>query len=183
VPFVFAVLLLSVVRPEIGDPRVWYGVGAVYALTIGFAGVLRYWLSRPPSWGETVGAAAVVTLLLLPMTPLLFVEFVQSTPPFQDKVIYVLLFHLHRFAPVAFMFPLGAAKTLKDEYRTVLIIVASCAAEPFSWMFLFLHVWPRHFTDPSTLVTIAAFWLFVLTSLGSPLFLLGRGLTRPVTGN
>lgn len=54
-------------------PAVWYGVGAVYSLTLLLAGGVWYWRGRPLEFSMTVGIAAVVVVALLPLTPRLFV--------------------------------------------------------------------------------------------------------------
>lgn len=176
--FVLA-LFAAIAVPEMRDSWVWSVVGAIYAPTIGFVVVARRVQSRPLKFRETVGMAAVVVVVLVPLT----VHMQAGTwgnfnPSFSQFWSVTLSLHFQRVVPVAFMFPLGVATTRRHQLGIVFIMLLPSMYELFDWFVLHPERFHPLYTSPFRLVISTGFTFLVLTALGSLLLLVGRRLSH-----
>lgn len=175
---ILAISTLTVLFPQLGGPRVWYAVGAVYVLTLVLGGGVRHWGTRSLDFQKTVGIAAVVVVALIPVISPLLVEWGNSRPSLLQYWSSAIALHFQRLIPVTFMFPLGAATTRRQQLGTVIIMLLPSIYELLNWFVLHPSRFDPLWTTPLTLVLSTGFWFLILVALGTPLFLLGRQLTR-----
>lgn len=177
--FVFAVFVMTVVFPGMRDSWVWPVVGSVYVLTIGFGVGVRYVRSRSLRFRDTVGIAALAVVVLVPLT--LHMQagmWGDSTPSFLQYWQSMLSIHFERFVPVAFMFPLGAARKRGRQLGTVSIVLLPTLYELFYWFILRFEDFYLYHYSPERLVVGMLLWLVIVAALGSLLFLVGRRLSH-----
>lgn len=177
---VFVLALFSAIAvPEMRDSWVWSVVGAVYALTIGFVVVARHVRSRPVNFREAAGIAALVVVVLVPLTVHMQARaWGNSNPSFFRYWESTLSLHFQRVVPVAFMFPLGAATTRRHQLGIVFIMLLPSMYELFDWFVLHPERFHPLYTSPFRLVVSTGFTFLVLAALGSLLFLVGRRRSR-----
>lgn len=175
--FVLAVFVLTVLIQ--GGSWVWYVVGAVYALTIGVSVIAKYVQSRPLKFRETVGIAAMVVVILVPLTVHLQAgAWGTSNPSFFRYWESTLSLHFQRVVPAAFMFPLGAATTRRHQLGIVFIMLLPSVYELFDWFVVHPERFHPLYTSPFRLVVSTGILFLVLAALGSFLFLVGPRLSH-----
>lgn len=152
----------------------WYITGAVYLVVTVGAGGLWWVRGRPLGWRHALGIAGLAVLVLVPVTSRLFIRWGQSDPTLIRVLSIVLPIHLQRVVPVAFLLPLGTARTDRERAATLGVMVIPAVYAVGAWFVLHPDRFTPALTTPFTLVVSTVFYFGVSIALGSLLVVLGR---------